>query len=105
MNGAMAALLWFGFGPEQVDGARYLYTFVLCFSAFMVTFLICSSDLLKRVRDRGRPVPGWLSVSYDAACIAFLVWLGHWVLGLLILWEVMCLAHIYDPDEKEGVAV
>ena len=46
INGVMAVLLWFGFGPDQIDGARYLYTFSLGFTVFIVTTVVFSDDLL-----------------------------------------------------------
>ena len=45
-----------------------------------------------------------MCVSYDVLSIAFLVWLGHWFLGLLLVWEVLCLAHIFNLPAKEEAA-
>lgn len=105
-NGLMAALMWFGFGPEQVDGARYVYTFFQGFTVLITTFAAFSTDLKTELRSKGRPVHGLFCVAYDVACTGFLVWHGHWVLGMLIMWQVMCLAAIYaDPKAvKEQAA-
>lgn len=101
-NGLMAALLWYGFGPDQVDGARYLYTFSLGVVVFMLTVIVLNDELLKTARENPRPVPAWLCISYDLFTIAFLVWMGHWFLGVLIVWEVICLANVYNLETKEG---
>ena len=98
----MAALMWFGFGPEQVDGARYVFTFFLSLVVFITTIAAFSTEVKAELRLKGRAVHGLLCGGYDVACMTFLVWHGHWILGCLIFWQASCLAHIYQPVAKEG---
>jgi hypothetical protein len=106
VNGLMAVLMWFGFGPEQVEGARYVYTFFLCLAVFMTTFCAFHDELKTSVRANGRSVHGLVCYSYDIVSAGFLVWQGHWFLGLLIMWQAMCLASIYGEQKtaKEQAA-
>ena len=106
VNGAMAALMWFGFGPERVDGARYVYTFFLSMAVLLLTITAFSADLKASLREKGRSVHGLVCFGYDLACTAFLVWNGHWVLGCLIMWQASCISAIFaEPKKVEEKAV
>lgn len=101
VNGLMAVLLWYGFGPDRIDGARYVYTFALCLSTVLIFVAACHKETTEQLRAKGRGVPTWLCVGYDVACMGFLVWHGHWGLGVLVLLHIVFLSAIYATKAEQ----
>lgn len=95
INSLFATLMWFGFGPDRIDGARYVYTFFLCVTVFFAAVAAFNKEVAEAARQKGRPVPAWVDSWYEFSCMAFLVWHGSWGIALIVLFSWMCMTTIY----------
>jgi len=77
INGAFAAMLWFGF-VEGVEGARNLSLF-LVWASFIISWGMLVPDIQKELAKKGRSAPKAMNVLYDLSVTFFLVWFGAWV--------------------------
>lgn len=77
MNGAFAALLWFGF-VEGVEGAHNA-SLCLVWANFVLSWGMLVPGVRKELAKKGRSVPAVMNVLYDLGVTFFLVWFGAWV--------------------------
>ncbi len=96
-NLILAACLWFGFGPERMEGARNVAIFYL-WLALISSFISYAPDIRAKFQERGRGVPAALDNLVSTACIFFLAWQGHWVLAVVLLVIVGNITNLYDRE-------
>lgn len=76
VNAACAGLLYVGYFLG-VEGAKNLFLFLVWLN-LLTCLCMLNGDVQKSIREKGRSVPAWISVGYDVAMVAVMVWIGLW---------------------------
>ena len=98
----IGALLWFGV-VQGVEGAANCVLVLFWFFSIGALFS-GSDDFIASLRERGRVIPVWLDVPWDAVIVGTLVWHGWWWTGVAYLLANCCLYAAWDKAEKQGFA-
>lgn len=52
---------------------------------------------------KGRSIPAWLSLAYDACLSVYLAAYGHFFFAAMVMIMTMCQQAAYTPDAKKAV--
>jgi hypothetical protein len=86
---------------KDIEGAGRVLSFAIWF--FALTYLIGAfiKEVQAKAREKGLSVPMWLSVWYDVALIALLIWHGWIFTAIGVLVMMFGIASIYHEPKKE----
>lgn len=91
------------------NGASNLLTFLAAANFILTAFVsICvlsplpeSKEFRKKMQDKGRAVPGWLALGFDAALICACIWQGWYFTGTVsLIQSILESAMFYKEEEK-----
>ena len=96
MNGAAAALAWYGY-VEAHEPSRNVFIFFNVL-AFVTSFAAFSDEVKAKVRAKGMSVPYCVSLTFDLLLAGFLAWHGAWVMAAMCVWTAGNQGLLY-PEE------
>lgn len=97
-NAVFCLLLWYG-TLGDVSGAWNVVVFMIWFN-FTISWVALSKKFQDEMRKKGPPAPIWLDGLLDTAITCFLVWQGHWVLGLAYMLHSLLMHSMYAKIEE-----
>jgi hypothetical protein len=104
-NAFIAVVVYFGIikHMEGVDRIAYFVAWTVSVASFFKT----GEKTQAEMRERGRPVPAWINVSFDIGIAFVFIWSAAWITGSLYFFHMVLqqgcwLNALKDPEEKEG---
>lgn len=83
INGLLGICLYFGY-VEEVEGAKNIALFIawLAIVSNILMFFIDSDKMVLQMKEEGRSVPSFISITYSLLVTGFLLWFGASVTGV-----------------------
>ncbi len=101
IQGAFGASAYFGIF-RHIEWCDNIFVFISWLNAILLTFAVFADEVKKTMTDPGRPVPRWLSVTFDISVILSLAAVGRFGMASLWAWQASCEIAVYaEWDKKE----
>jgi hypothetical protein len=103
VNGLAAVMLYVGYF-RNIEGARNVFLFLTWFNFALCVCVAFAADVQKSIRNKGRSVPAWISVTYDVAMVTVMVWIGLWWTASAYTFSALINNGIYMKDDEARAA-
>lgn len=99
LNGLFSASIFYGFFMG-VNGAKNLTIFWAWF-VFISSLALFTESSQKTLKEKGRPIPAWIDVTYDVGIVCVFVYFSAFWTGTIYLIHMLLLNAAYAEAVKE----